>query len=264
MIRIENDEPFRWLRTSLDRTTGGDDPNWRGNFVSHVLPKGYAAYCKIFHPIYVDSAIKDRGLSWNQAPEAQSRLDAMSAEIRSVLANGVFVRGSSDQSVSGEGVTWRELARQLKLVYHPALSEAALRRAFAMEGSWPRYLLGPYEGTLDVQTCEALVDILGPFTGATECFFRYSDFWKPGEPYLYSGRLDELPALVEAQDGWSPEYWWLSNQAWCVCTDWDLLFTLVAGPESLIRPCQENCALECIQVEIQTRIDNLSDEVNTP
>src|SRR5207249_7430808 len=39
--------------------------------------------------------------------------------------------------------------------------------------SWPRYLVGPHESTLDEESFRPLVDILTPYTGTQPCFIYY-------------------------------------------------------------------------------------------
>ena len=56
----------------------------------------------------------------------------------------------------------------------------------------------------------------------------------------------------------SPEYWWPPNRAWCVCSDYDLMFTVVGGSRHLISALLKSDVLECLEVTPQTRIDSLA------
>jgi len=42
---------FEWIRNGREEFLASDNPNWKGNFVSHLLPKSFEAYAKILHQI---------------------------------------------------------------------------------------------------------------------------------------------------------------------------------------------------------------------
>jgi hypothetical protein len=55
-----------------------------------------------------------------------------------------------------------------------------------------------------------------------------------------------------------PEYWWPTEKNWCICSEYDLSFTVVAGPGNLIARLLASQVLECIEVTPDTRIDSLA------
>lgn len=145
------------------------DASQGGVRLENLVPAVFPAYCKLFHPIYVDPEVSGRSTSWHQA-ESQGRPDL--GVLAGLRAGGTLVRESSDGRVKGERVRWRELAERYGLTFHSEIHADSLTKAFG--GSWPRYLLGPDEGRLDDETCDALVSVLGPLTGAVPCYFYYS------------------------------------------------------------------------------------------
>lgn len=237
-----------------------EDASQGGVRLENLVPAVFPAYCKLFHPIYVDPEVSDRSTSWHQA-ESQGRPDL------GVLAGGTLVRESSDGRVKGERVRWRELAERYGLTFHSDLHAYSFARAFGK--SWPRYLLGPDEGTLDDATCDALIAVLGPLTGAVPCYFYYSGIsviFSASEGYpahLYQGSLFDVSALADlAAVSSTPEYWWPEDRSWCVHTDWDLAFTLIGGTERVVEAVLGHPELEAVRVSAGSRIDPQGDMVN--
>jgi len=124
---------------------------------------------------------------------------------------------------------------------------------------WSRFILGPSDGCLENEEMEQLVQVLAPFTVGKECFFRLPEIpflARDEKPtLLFQGRLEEVSQ--ESQFHFTPEYWWPSDQTWCVCSDYDLYFTIVGGSDEAITALLENPVLESIEVTQKTRIDSL-------
>jgi hypothetical protein len=125
-------------------------------------------------------------------------------------------------------------------------------------GCWPRFLLGPDDGLLRAEEFPALLSVLQPFAGNRDAFFRFSEiaFIATHKPIQFCGTLEELPAfLTSRKSQFTPEYWWSADHSWCVCSDYDLTFTVVAGSKELISRVSNEPDLEALQVTPQTRID---------
>ncbi len=169
MELIGDRSAFDWIAQNLDR---------EGFAVSRLLPPVLAAYCKILHPIHVDLSVADRSLSWDEAASATTWVDRISAPdltkeiVRDLVSGGTLERGAPDEAFPRARVLWRELAAQYAVNYTPQITEEAFTQIFPGR-SWPRYLVGPNEGTLDEESCRRLIEILAPFTGTQKCFFYY-------------------------------------------------------------------------------------------
>ena len=90
-------------------------------------------------------------------------------------------------------------------------------------------------------------------------FFRFAEmpFVGTDKPLMFHGSLQEVIAFLS--DGayqFTPEYWWPADRSWCVCSDYDLMFTVVGGSRDLISRLSEDDVLECIAVMPSTRIDS--------
>ena len=125
-------------------------------------------------------------------------------------------------------------------------------------GCWPRFLIGPDEGNLNSQELSELLSVLRLFTGTQDCFFRFAEipFMKTDKPILFRGVLEELSTFLANEEyQFTPEYWWPSDRSWCVCSDYDLTFTVVAGSKELVSYVLKAGTLEALQVSSETRID---------
>jgi hypothetical protein len=107
------------------------------------------------------------------------------------------------------------------------------------------------------------VSILDSMTEPQRCFFYYGGLSvRSFEPRLYEGDLRDVLVFLEPKDDLSatPEYWWPEDGSWCVCTDWDLSFSLIGGPQTLIDRIVSDTVLEALHVKNNTRIDYRADE----
>lgn len=104
-----------------------------------------------------------------------------------------------------------------------------------------------------------VLSLLRPFTGEQECFLRFAaiPFIGTARPILFAGGLDEVVSfLKEDEYQFSPEYLWPSDRNWCLCSDYDLMFAVIGGRQSLISSVLGTSALEALQVNQQTSIDS--------
>lgn len=159
------------------------------------------------------------------------------------------------------------------LQFHPEITAESFSRRFPSR-SWPRHLVGPDEGSLDLDTCDWLVKCLEPFTGPFDsgsldrrCYFYYDAVASPRRPVTYSGDLRDVLLTFDSKirvEGvrTTPTWWWSEDRAWCVCTDYDLTFTLIGGPSLLANALLADDVLECVQVEASSRVDDAGDQLN--
>src|ERR1700722_14134145 len=64
---------FEWIRSARQELLASDDPHWKGNFVSHLLPTSFEVYAKILHSIEpnyknIDEPLSDREISLLKIP----------------------------------------------------------------------------------------------------------------------------------------------------------------------------------------------------
>jgi hypothetical protein len=244
--QIADHSAFDWIARGLDL---------HGFGVSRLLPPVFRAYCKILHTIHVDLSVGDRSLSWHQAADPMTWFagsavpDKTDEIVRGLVSGGTIERSVPDVPFPSSRIRWRDLAAQYSVSFTPQITDAAFTAVFPGR-SWPRYLVGPDEGTLDEEGCRRLCEILAPFTGAQRCFFYYELIaTRSVEALLYSGRLDEVPSTfgIDAALG-TPSYWWPEDRTWCVCTDWDVTYTVVGGTSDLAREIEGDAILEVVRL----------------
>jgi hypothetical protein len=256
MLKRLNDlSPAAWIQ--MGKKPVPKEP-FEGVRVEACLPSVFPAYCKLFHPIYIDLQIQDHSISWHESEEQKH--DHVGA-----TSGGALVGESSYDQTKCDRVRWSELANRYGLKFHAEINEDSFTRSFR-GGSWPRFLLGPDEGTLDRETCDALVSALSRQGGTPSCYFYYSglsiayDSPDGYAPRLYKGSLTDVPCLeLEAA---SPEYWWPEDRQWCIHTDWDLSFTLVGGSGAIVDTIANDPLLETLPVGPRSRVDRQADQVN--
>jgi len=110
------DNAFDWIRTGREEVLASDNPNWKGNFVSHLLPKSFEAYAKLLHSIEanyknIDNPLTEREISVLPTPTC-TRLRSFVERLR---------KETEDLELGGENWLGFLLCR--------------LRRKFVMNGS---------------------------------------------------------------------------------------------------------------------------------
>lgn len=237
MIKRGSIKEFEWIKQGIKSIVISSDENWKGNTVGNLLPNRFERYIKILHPMCKDKYFTDKNALWND------RLDV--------------------EGVPGERILWRELAKEYNVQFIPEITVDAFFRE--NDKMWPRYLFAPDEGTLEKeQVCE-IVNILKSLS--CKKYFYYYDLLKTSDwsqDILFEGNLEGLFELMELddirdsfEDNWkfSPSYWWDENKTVCICSDYDLTFTIVGCESKLFTSFMKSRELECIEVMYDTRID---------
>jgi hypothetical protein len=219
------DDVFKWIRAGREEFLPRDKPDWKG-FISNLIPKEFEAYAKILHQINasyknVDNPLTEGELSLLKTPPC--------TKLRS------FVEGLRQEN-RGPRIRWSELAQLFGVPFKAEICHEWFRAAMEEPGCWPRFLGGPDDAGLN----------------AEELFFIGTD-----KPIQFCGPLDELSTfLATGKYQFTPEYWWPADQSWCVCSDYDLTFTIVAGSKDMVFGVLNDATLEALQVTPQTRIDS--------
>ena len=213
----------------------------------HGIILSFESYCKILHPIFIDDSIKDQSITWNDvkkdsAVEQKSQIDKL-------LPQENLIRGWSENATKGHRILWKELAVQCGIQFDARITDESFTKTFPTR-SWPRYLLGPQEGSIDIKTVQALIQNLSVFTVNKDCYFYYMPLTAADcNQHLFKGKLNEIHHLFSDKCiGGAPTYWWGEDRAWCVNTSYDSTFTVVSGSRLLVDQVLNNACLECIQI----------------
>ena len=209
-----------------------------------LLPDGFAAYARIFHPAYLNGD-KERPVRWSTAASWTGRT------VHPLMQFPRIAGLSEDPHKMYENPPW---------------------------GSHPRI------GSIPERECRTLVEAVSSFTSTPgNCFFclwegygnidtrlykASSRVRAPGRDYLlFRGPIDAIMAFI-TRDGpfWgrSPSIWWPEDRAWCVATDIDLYDTYVGGSEECVEAVLDNLDLEALPTTLDARLDVGGDTINGP
>jgi hypothetical protein len=265
MVKLENNNNLDWILNNIDELMTGDD--WKGNFISHLLPDRFEAYIKVLHTIYEDTSISDKEKTWNQTEKIKLE-DFESELIKNLLSQATLTFGTPEGKFTGRRIKWKELAQKYNVPYLKTINVNSFIKHFS-GNSFPRYLIGPAEGVLEKHEVDELISILTPYTKDSDCYFYY-DSLVLGDPErndFYIGKLSELIDLISNHSltfGNSPTYFWPESKDWCLNTDYDLSFSVIGCNRQIANKLLSSDILETIEVDRMTRIDYKADEQYTP
>lgn len=261
MTKLEIENNLDWILQNLDKHKSGDD--WKGNFISHLLPDRFERYIKTLHTIYEDSSITDKKTTWNQTEQdkIQKLLDD---PVKNLLTQATMTFSSPDEDFEGIRVKWSDLASRYNVPFKKTINVNTFINHFP-QNSFPRYLVGPTEGILESHENNELIKILNPYCLDSECYFYYDSlvFGDFERVDFYKGKLSELMDLTNNHEltfGYSPTYIWSSKKDWCLNTDYDLSFSVMGCTAEIAEKLLSSEILETIEVDRKTRIDYKADE----
>ena len=242
MLACANENPFKWIEYGRLPLRHPYQES-QGNTVANLLPQTFEAYVKILHRIDVRYDWLDNSLS----PKEMQILGMHSCRQLEEFAKSIRDKSSTR-------VRWREICALLDLPFSAGITDDWFRERVE-SGCWPRYFYGPPDCCgLESEELSELIQTISIQSEPESCFVRL-----PQTPYigtdkrlLYQGRFNDLIGLAEETP---PEYWWPTSEDWCVCSDYDLPFTVVGGKHRFIDQIVSNPLLESVPVAPSTRID---------
>lgn len=253
-MRICEDETaFAWIsggrRPTSDLTSS--DAAWPGNTVHNLLPDVFESYAKIFHRLEANYQHIDNLLS-----EEEERILQIP---RCTALRTLVEKLRTKKKEEPVRVTWRDAAASLKLPFAPELSDEWFRSRLD-SGCWPRFIWGPGEGYLESDDYLELARILAQGERLVSCFFRLPEipFVAIDQSLLFEGKIEEASEIPTGTNWKTPEYWWPISHKWCVCSDYDLSYTIVGGSMRVIAEIIDSSLLEAIEVTPDVRIDYLA------
>jgi hypothetical protein len=227
---------FGWLRDVSPAAWIAPRLHPFGQDIGSVIPEGFAAYARIFHPVEVDGSRHER---WSDVAARNSRIVHSEMQFHMIAAP----RGQTPSVDYNRGNQPRlgtlHLDQRRILVDH-------LRRATTTSDTcW--FAMWEGFGGLDDGGIRERVEL-------------------PNRSYLlYSGAIDR--ALEPRMDPYpfdqSPNLWWPDDRAWFVATEIDFDSTFVGGEDRLIAALVADQRLEALPITLSTRADAAADRVNS-
>jgi hypothetical protein len=211
--------------------------------VNSIVPAGFDAYVRVFHP---------------------------AADL-----------GAADDRSQDVAVTWREIARRCGTTAHPRMQLHALTGTWdafyrAVPGVYDH---PPSVGTLPQPTALAVSAALAGHTGTPDrCWFAAWEgmgslrhdvaaaprFEVPHRRYhLLQGGIGAAAESIGREPWeWSAQIWWPDDHAWCVATEVDLNTTYIGCSRDCRDALVGRSGLEALEIAPTSGISYESDEVN--
>lgn len=216
--------------------------------VTSVVPSGYGAYARIYHPAWLVEGDSRTPKTWREIAAENGR-------------------------TAHREMQWYGIAGG-----YPSLDDDGYPLRDAQVDPTKRWLELPAMGTLPAEIADPLLRILFGHTksregwfGVWEGFNLTSSQTKPtssfgplerryllfGAPLRAITASFSLPPLHQ-----SANLWWPEDRAWCVATEVDFMTTYIGGTEEAIRAIVESPHLESDRVEPSDRVS--ADPLNAP
>ena len=230
---LEDKSEARWVEESLSEF----------GTVRALLPEGFLAYARVFHPAYLDDN-QEQPVSWSTIASWTGRTvhPLMQFERIANLREGPY--GHHDPP-------WGHSPQEGSIPERECRTLLDVLRGFTSTPE--RCYLGLWEGFgyLDRRLYKADSRVRGE-----------------GRNYLlFRGPIDGVMSFLVWRHpfrGDTPNIWWPADRAWCVATDIDLYDTYVGGSAECIDAILGHPELEALPAALDARVDIGADVINAP
>ncbi|MEP6697050.1 MAG: hypothetical protein ABJA34_09255 [Pseudonocardiales bacterium] len=221
--------------------------------VGSVLPEGFEAYARVFHPagrVVPDPTVGDREelVPWHEVAEANSRVTHPGMEWTGITGSWRYFHGDSQPGL------WdiEPHVGSLPVTHAARLAGELASHTVTPEQCW--FAVWEGYGALLVDRKAKLAKIKVPKIKLPQ-----------RDMFLLSGPLSAVTTSLEPSAlGQLANLWWPQDRAWCVASEIDLMTTYVGGTVRCIEDLLGDDVLEVMPVSIDQRVSWDSDEVNPP
>jgi hypothetical protein len=227
---------FGWLRDVSPAAWVGPLLHPFAQDIGSVIPQGFAAYARLFHPVEVDGFRRER---WSDVAERNARIVHSEMQFHMIAAPRGQTPSVHHQRHPRPRTGTLPMEQRRILVEH--LRQATTTPDVCWFAMWEGF------GGLDDGGVHERVEL-------------------PNRNYLlYTGTLDRA---VESPRGpfpfdQSPNLWWPQDRAWFVATEIDFDSTFVGGDDRLIGALVSDKRLEALPIALSARADDAADRINT-
>ena len=227
---------FGWLHDVSSAAWIGPRLHPFGQDIGSVIPGGFGAYARLFHPVGVDESRRER---WSEVAARTGRIVHPEMQFHMIAAPRGQTPSVDYNRRNQPRMGTLHLGHRRILVDH-------LRKATTTPD---RCWFAMWEG-------------LG---GLNDGGVR-ERVQLPSRNYLlYSGTIDR--ALETPMDPFpfdqSPNLWWPEDRAWFVATEIDFDSTFVGGDKGLIAELVTDERLEALPITLSAKADSAADRVNS-
>ena len=238
--------------------------------VGSVVPEGFAAYARLFHPASKPKGDAEVPVSWSEVAAGRGR--TVHPEMQwANIAGAEFHELSPDPELweRGPRVAYlpRPYAQRLAALLEPHTSTPG-RVWFAVWDGWGG-LTSDFQATAFSNPENRRWSLLrgpAPWFRIQKTRTRLSapTFHLPARDYyLFEGQLDAISTSFDVAPLWIPaQLWWPDDRAWCVATEIDLAWTYLGGTEECVKAVLADSEIEALATETEHGIRSDSDDIN--
>lgn len=231
-IPIKNASGAIWLKERLEQPWGRGDGC---NYAASIIPRGYEAYVRIFHPGYMESG--KREVTWRELAGYFNRKPHSQMQWHKIVEH-------DSPYLKDAGIT------------EPAKGHFPRNKAEALTEVLRKYTETPDDCLFAVWNGWGGLEAEKRWPGAAIIQFPEREYVLLGGP-IEAAVVSVLPFCEQ-----SASLWWPTDRAWCVATEIDMMWTFVGGTAACIK---ELMAVDCLEVypaNIDDRVDINGDIIN--
>jgi hypothetical protein len=215
--------PVAWIRPQLHPFNQD---------IGSVIPDGFEAYCRIFHPVKNHPKMK----TWTAVAAAHGRI--AHPEMQFHMINRPVGAPPPLRYVKDPAVKWGRIPEGVRTV----LIDGLRHWTTTPERCW--FCVWEGRGGMDDQGVTARV--------------RHPQ----RDYFLYSGSIEALPHPDSFGDREFPNLWWPEDRAWVVATEIDFAWTYVGGTLAHIDALLSDTRIEALPAKITDKPFYNSDTIN--
>jgi hypothetical protein len=250
-IEFQTDlEPSRWIAPLLLPWGRGS-----GTRVTSVVPTGYPAYVRVFHPAQGSWPLF-RSVTWREVSAWSGRMYHPAMQFQRVAEPLSPGHAPPFEQAPHTGHLTTDLCSAL----YGLLSEWT-PNAKCWLGMWEGWGCFGYPHSMS-----GFSDGPDDDRGLTELAARVESaprFDHPGRSYLLArAPMSSVPELSKGPLSICPSLAWADDRTWCVGTEIDFDSTLVATSDQCAEALLADQRLEALKVDIEDRLDDGGDALN--
>lgn len=235
--------------------------------VGSVIPEGYEAYVRVFHPAYRCGPEGNRvPVRWQDIASANGRIVHPEMQFPSIT-------GSPGPNYDPQPGVWDDEPEEGSMPKEVAIRLAAILKAYTEtpKSCW----FAVWEGFGDLNLpqdapkfsipCRDLFLLRGSLEAVTESLHVGASGDESGVMYWTDDTSGEVFSEAPDLGEWwyrSPNLWWPEDRAWCVATEIDFEWTYVGGSAACVQEILADPALEALPARIEDGITWDSDRRN--
>jgi hypothetical protein len=253
----ESVEPARWVVDGIH----GFAEN-----VGSVIPSGFEAYARIFHPAYRGASQREIPVRWSEIAAANGRV--MHAEAQFGAITGVDPEKDCQPGLWDDEPVEGELPEELRAPLIEVLgahTETPSRCWFCIWEGWGGlHISSAYRQRVRLPHRDYIL-VTGPITAILGSFRK---LYGPGPSMSFATAVRGDGPVPEPDWDRFPlpdngaSIWWPDDRRWCVATEIDFMWTYVAGTTSCLDAILARPEFEALPTPLSAGVTFDSDPIN--